>query len=143
MAKRINLVEPVRTALEDAGISTVLVVSAINAALGELDKTKEEHKTGAGRVTKTDYKVSESVTLGWMGKRTAPLEFDAWHSAIEKAHKIASFDTIAIPAMFTVWLQKMHKPVTPAAPAPAPAADPKSALKDLASKTAPAAPVKA
>lgn len=111
MLNRLNLVVPVRCALEASGYSTVRVVNAVNAALGQLEKISSESKSGHGSVSKGMFKASETLTIKYKGERNDPLDFDAWHSAIAKAHKIAEFDTVGIPVRFVEWLEKMREPV--------------------------------
>src|SRR5262245_59800621 len=109
--QRYNLVTPVRAALIAGGYSTYLVVNAINAALGELDKTKESDKLGVGSSTRkgTKYSVTNTVSQKFEGKMTMPLLFDAWHCKVEAANKVASFDSIELPGIFNDWLGKMKK----------------------------------
>jgi hypothetical protein len=121
MLERINLVNPVREALVEAGISSVLVVSAVNAALGELTMVKRSERTGSGTVSKSSYSVSMSISERFSGKRTMPLLFDAWHGKIAAAHKVAAFDSVAIPSIFEDWLAKFSKPAIETTPAQAPA----------------------
>lgn len=106
---RVNLCKPIREACHRNGISTVALISALNAALGETKLTSEETTNGAGRVTKEMYRTSASVSLKYHGARTKPLEFDAWHSAIERANKIAEFDSVELPDMFKDWLSSFKK----------------------------------
>lgn len=108
-ASRINLVNPVRVSLINSGYSTVKVVNAVNAALGQLNSKGSEAKTGAGSVSKDIYKVSVSTVEKFTGTKTIPLQFDAWHSAIAKAHKVAEFDCVDLPAEFSPWLEKMKE----------------------------------
>jgi hypothetical protein len=121
MPERINLVSPVRVALVEAGVSSVLVVSAVNAALGELEMVRRSERTGSGTVSKSNYSVSISISERFTGKRTMPLLFDAWHSKIEAANKVAAFDRVAIPSTFEDWLAKFRKPAMETTPAQAPA----------------------
>lgn len=105
-AKRYNPCAPIRNALLNAGYSTVKVTNAVNSALGELTASTVESKLGDGRITKTEYKVTESTTTKFAGKaESLPLRFDAWCGAMEKANKIASFETVTIPGIFTEWLE--------------------------------------
>lgn len=124
-ARRINLIGCVRAALEAAGISTVKVVNAVNAKLGQLDCVGTESKLGHGRVGKSLYKVSESTTSKYQGEIDIALRFDAWHSAMAKADKIGEMDNCYIPVAFSAWLQSMKEkaPAPEPAPAPAPAAN--------------------
>ncbi len=112
-ANRINLVTPVRVALIELGISTVQVVDAVNADLGNLTGEVTNEKTGAGRTVEkgTHYAVSTSQSVKHTGKLTMPLLFDAWHSKIEAANKVASFERVEIPRIFGDWLAKMKLPV--------------------------------
>lgn len=125
-AQRLNLCTVVRNSILLAGYSSVKVVNAVNAALGALEAHSEEGKLGDGRVTKSEYKVTETVTLKYKGdKATAPLLFDAWHSAIAKAEKIASFESLVLPGVFIQWLDKFakaDKSEAKSAEVPAPAA---------------------
>jgi len=120
-SRRINLIGCVRAGLETAGLSTVKVVDAVNSALGQLDEVGSESKLGGGSVGKGTYKVSETTQTKYKGALNAPLLFDAWHSAMAKANKIAEIDEVDIPAVFGPWLQKM-KLVEAPAPAEAPSA---------------------
>lgn len=101
---RLNLCGAVRRSLIAGSISTVKVVSAVNSELGKIELTDSAEKTGDGRVTKQEYKVSVSASFKYTGKRTIPLLFDAWHSAIARAEKIATFDRVDIPGIFSEWL---------------------------------------
>jgi hypothetical protein len=133
-AKRINLIGCVLAGLADAGYSSVKVVSAVNSELGRLQVGKggSEAKLGDGRLTKSEYKVTESLgSTAWHGKRSPGLEFDAWHSAIAKANKIGEMDKVPIPTVFTTWLQSMKSD--------APKSEPKSEKSDAPS-SAPLAP---
>lgn len=107
--KRINLIPPIRKALVNAGISTFRVVEAVNAELGKLEATKESAKLGTGSVTKAGYKVTGVVSTVYKGNKTIPLLFDAWHGKVEAAYKVAGFDEIAIPGIFSEWLSKLKK----------------------------------
>lgn len=111
-ASRINLVNPVRQALINSGYSTVKVINAVNAALGQLASKGSEAKTGNGSLSKDTYKVSVTSTEKFVGTRTVPLAFDAWHSAIERAHKIAQFECVDLPEVFNEWLEKMKEVVS-------------------------------
>lgn len=110
-ATRLNLITPVRTALKDAGISTVRLVNAVNAALGELKPKSSESKLGDGKIgpksSGSPYKVTETEATKYEGPVNAPLLFDAWHSALAKAEKIATFDTVALPGVLSTWLEKL------------------------------------
>lgn len=109
-AKRLNLCVAVRNSLINMELSTVKVVNAVNSALGELEARSEESKLGDGRVTKSEYKVTETTTSKYAGQKTTlPLLFDAWHSQVAKAEKIASFETIELPGIFKQWLEKFAK----------------------------------
>lgn len=110
-AKRYNPCAPIRDALIAGGYSTVKVTNAVNSALGELNTTGSESKLGDGRITKTSYKVSESTTTKFEGKAdSAPLRFDAWCGAVDKANKVASFTSITIPSVFMTWLEFAKTP---------------------------------
>lgn len=113
MAERINLCQSVRTSLVASGYSSVRVVNAVNSAIGELSRADKPDKLGPGRasIKRGQYKVAGSVGYQLEGKLTMPLWFDSWHSAIEKAEKVAPFDSVAIPQMFEEWLNKMKEPV--------------------------------
>lgn len=108
-ASRLNLIPSVRRGLLDNGFSTVKVVSAVNAALGELALASETQKSGDGNITKDGYKVTNTVAFKYEGKRTLPLMFDAWHSAQAKAAKIAEMEVVSIPPIFNTWLEKFAK----------------------------------
>ncbi len=115
-SKRINLVECVRLALGDMGVSSVSVVNAINGVLAEAEKAGHKAKLGAGSVSKKAYKVVESNSITWALPRCVVTTFDAWHSKIEAADKVAPMTgAIAIPELFKEWLLKFKTPVeTPA-----------------------------
>lgn len=111
--QRINLITPVRTALLNSGYSSVKVVAAINSALGELKVAKSTERLGDGSMSrKGKYGVTNVVSEKYEGKYSMPLLFDAWHSKLASAHKVAEFDGIDLPAVFSEWLDKM-KVVTP------------------------------
>lgn len=136
-AKRLNLIGCVRAALEQAGYSTVKVVNAVNSALGQLDVIGSESKLGTGSVSKKGYRVSESTTTKYSGAVNVPLHFDAWHSAMAKADKVAEMDTVSIPAVFTAWLQSMKVDAPKAeSKAVAPAATPELVPAGLTAKVA-------
>lgn len=107
-AKRLNLCDCVRLSVLQMGVSTVAVVNAINGVIGEAKLAKPaELKMGAGRVTKSKYNVSGSVSLKWQLPKCVVTTFDAWHSAIEKADKVAPMtEPVPIPKMFHEWLLK-------------------------------------
>lgn len=107
-ANRLNLCSVVRHSLIAAGYSTVKAVNAVNAELGKLASESVTSKTGEGKANtkKGEYKVSVSETHKLAGKLNAPLLFDAWHSQIAKAEKLARFDAVAIPGIFGEWLAK-------------------------------------
>lgn len=112
-----NFCPVIRASILKEKLSTVKVLNACNAALGELDKsgTKSTLKQGAARVTKTAFKISEAETITdtYAGDSSSiPLRFVAWQAAIEKAEKIAAFDNVAIPATFLEWMQfaKVNEP---------------------------------
>lgn len=110
-AKRYNPCAPIRDALINNGYSTVKVTNAVNSALGELNAVAAESKLGDGRITKTSYKVTESTSTKFEGKAdSAPLRFDAWCGAVDKANKIASFTSIEIPTVFKQWLEFAKTP---------------------------------
>lgn len=109
-AKRYNPCVPIRNSLLDAGYSTVLVMNAINSALGELEAKKSDSKLGDTRLTKTAFKVRETVTLDYQASTSnIALRFDAWSGIMEKANSIASFETVSIPGIFQQWLDKFAK----------------------------------
>lgn len=108
-ASRINLIPSVRRGLINAGYSTVKVVSAVNAALGELANIATTEKAGDGSLTKSSFKVTNTVTFKYEGKRTLPLVFDAWHSKQSQADKIASMEVVEVPSIFHAWLDKFAK----------------------------------
>lgn len=116
VTKRFNLCSAVRNALQEQGISTVRVVDAVNAALADTEVVSTEGKLGDGKVTKATknqpswFKVTETVSIKRRGTVSAPLLFDAWHSAVAKAEKIASFEAIELPDVFADWLAKMKEP---------------------------------
>lgn len=116
-AKRLNLCVPVRSALVNSGISTVKVVNAVNAALGALDVKGSDSKTGDGKVSKEGYKVTVTDTTKYAGPKCDPLVFDAWHSAIARAYKVAEFECVDLPTGLTPWLESMKAE----SPAPEPA----------------------
>ena len=88
MAKeRYNLVSTVRSLLSEQGYSSVAVVNAINAAMGQLVETKRTIKLGDGSVTKNAYRVSESESRRFEGKRNGALDMDAFNSHIGKIEK--------------------------------------------------------
>lgn len=128
-SKRLNLIGAVRAGLEAAGYSTVKVVNAVNSALGQLQETGSESKLGDGKAGKGTYKVSESTVTKYAGEINEPLRFDAWHSAVTKANKIAEMDSVAIPAVFGPWLQKMKVDIAPAPVASVAASAPLVAAK--------------
>lgn len=121
-AKRINLCDPVRASLIDLGVSTVKVVLAVNASLGELaSKQGQAPKLGYGRTSSKGekYAVTEQLgTLKYEGKVNMPLQFDAWHGLVERAYNQAKFDSISIPEIFQGWLNKMKEDKPQAAPEP-------------------------
>lgn len=113
-SNRLNLCVAVRNTLRLGGYSTVKTVNAVNAALGELEVsgTKRNTKLGDGRITKTAYKVTETETIGETfsgSSATVPLRFDAWHSAIAKAEKIAAMESVTLPGIFVDWLNGFAK----------------------------------
>lgn len=115
--RRLNLVEPVRTALLNSGVSTVKVVHAVNAALGELERKSSDDKLGAGSLNKLEYKVTNTITEKYKGAKTTPLIFDVWHGKVEACYKVANFDCIDLPPLFSEWLSKMTIETPPAPPA--------------------------
>jgi hypothetical protein len=128
-AQRYNLCTPVRQALINGGFSTVNVVNAINAALGNLRCTSDDAKLSGGTAKQpkkgeATYSVTETEQRKYKGVLTAPLLFDAWNTAVDKAHKVAAFETIALPTHLSHWLAKFKatdteaKNETDTAPAP-------------------------
>lgn len=125
-----NLCAPVRVALGKMGVSTVIVINAINGVLGQatLDKRGE---LKAGRTTKGSeskpsvYKVTESGNV-WTTPACVVTRFDTWHGKIEAANKYSPFDCVSIPEEFEAWLIKLKSsmPVGNEAPATAPATAP-------------------
>lgn len=111
--KRINLIACVRSALTAAGLSTVKVVNAVNAALGQLELQGKSDKLGVGSVTKKAYKVTNTVTMKYSGAISMPLLFDAWHCKLEAANKIAEIPAITIPEVFMEWLGAMKSEADP------------------------------
>lgn len=109
-AKRYNPCAPIRNSLLNAGYSTVLVMNAVNSALGELEAKKSDSKLGDTRLTKTAFKLRETVTLDYEASTSnIALRFDAWSGVLEKANTVASFETVAIPGIFGQWLDKFAK----------------------------------
>lgn len=104
-AQRINLVTPVRKALIESGYSTVKIVSAVNQELAKAKLVSETAKTGDGTASKDGYRVTVTGTFKYEHSKTLPVLFDAWHSAIGKADKIARFESVEIPPVFSKWLE--------------------------------------
>ena len=103
--KRINLCGTVRDMLIANNISSVKVVGAINAALGELKhSTSPDAKTGKGTVTKDAYRTGVSVSCKFKGEKNIALEFDTWNSRIEAAEKISAMEFAKLPLRFEAWL---------------------------------------
>lgn len=124
-SNRLNLCVSLRNTLTELGYSTVKAVNAVNAALGELKVTgtKETVKMGDGRITKTQYKVTETETIAETYAASSgniALRFDAFNSQLAKLEKIAElgsvdgFGSIALPETFTSWLDKFAKAQVPA-----------------------------
>lgn len=106
-SKRLNLCTSVRLALSNMGVSTVAVVNAINGVIGQAKCTKHVAKLGAGSVTKKTYGVTESESKKWELPKCIVTTFDAWHSKIEAADKVAPMtEALVIPEMFKDWLLK-------------------------------------
>lgn len=110
-AQRLNLCLPVRLTLIAMGVSTVKVTNAVNGELNRLTVVKAEAKLGAGSAKTPKNKahrftVTETQSVKYEGKLTLPLLFDAWHSKVEAANKLAPFDSIGIPKCFVEWLGK-------------------------------------
>lgn len=106
-SKRLNLIPCVREALVAMGISSVQVVNAINGILEEAKRTKHVAKLGAGRVTKKAYSVTESESSTWQLPKCIVTTFDAWHSKLEAADKVAPMtEAVPIPVVFHDWLNK-------------------------------------
>lgn len=110
--KRLNLIDCVRAALIEQGLSTVAVVNAVNAELGRLECESKKAKLGQGSVTKKAYKVSNTITEKYSGAITMPLLFDAWHCKLEACNKVAAIPGITIPEIFQEWLGKMKEAST-------------------------------
>lgn len=110
-ANRLNLCGVVRHSLRAAGYSTVAVVNAVNAQLGKLAVEANPAKTGgsSANVKKQTFRVSVSQSAKATGKLNTPLLFDAWHTQIEKAEALARFDSVALPAQFTEWMNGFAK----------------------------------
>lgn len=111
---RYNLIKCVRAALAARNISVVRVCDAINASLGQLSVKEKSTKlgTGSARMPKKgdwSYTVSYSERHKLVGSLTDPLRFDAWHSKVEGACKVAEIEVIGIPAIFDEWLQKFER----------------------------------
>lgn len=105
--ERINLCTPVRQALAARNVSTVKVVDAVNAALGQLEAGKVTNRLGDGSVSKTAYSVSHAVTTKFSGKRNMPLDFDAFNGMVAKIEKKFPSFACNIPEQFNEWLDKM------------------------------------
>lgn len=106
--ERLNLCLPVRSAIEAMGASTVRVVNALNAAIGQM-KQVGDGKVSGGNIsaTKKKFTTSEGLTFKYEGKRgSMPLEFAAWHDIVARANKLHEFETIGIPSVFNEWLAK-------------------------------------
>ncbi len=122
-----NFCTPVRESLISAGYSYVRVLSAVNSYLGQLEAIETKSKVGNGRVTKTEFRISEVTTDRFVAGRSIVGTFIAWHSAVLKADKIAEMNSVALPTQFEVWLQKMKE----SCPSPtAEQAEPEPAEKD-------------
>jgi hypothetical protein len=110
-ASRLNLCQCVRESLILAGYSSVKVVDAVNSELAKATLVSEEAKTGDGKIKSKglEYAVTVTGTYKYIQKNTLPVTFDAWHSAVAKAEKIASMDNVALPKLFIEWLDKFAK----------------------------------
>jgi len=107
---RINLCLPVFNSVATLGYSTVAVVNAVNASLCDVKLSENpEEKIGDGRLTKTAYKVSGSIAYKWEGQINTPRRFDAWHSKVAAANKIAEFESVGIPSEFIKWMDGFAK----------------------------------
>jgi hypothetical protein len=110
--KRENICEPVRSKLERMGVSTYLVLAAINSALGELKVVDAKHgeKVGKQKLTKKGL-----VTIGTSEKDTFTgadninLQFDRWQYAMGEVQAIAPMNDCVISYVFESWLQKFTK----------------------------------
>lgn len=113
-SQRLNLCQSFRNSLIEHGYSTVKIVNAVNAALGELDKsgTKQSEKLGDGRLTKTAYKVTETTTIAetYSGNASSiPLRVDVFNSQLAKLEKVAVFENAPLPPVFCEWFDKFAK----------------------------------
>lgn len=115
MAKeRINLVTSVRELLIQQGYSTVAVVNAVNAALGQLTRESSSEKLGDGSITKKEYKVTETIATKFVGKRNGALDFDAFNGAVGKIEKKFGLLQLAeFPASCADWLKAHEKSFKP------------------------------
>lgn len=108
-AKMSNLCVPVRNTMESNGISHLQVLNACNSHLGKLKgQQKGDDKRTDGKVNvKTDsFKMSiQPGRVQFTGTADIVATFIAWHDAIEKAHKVANMEAVAIPVLFDTWLQ--------------------------------------
>lgn len=106
MKQRYNLCETVRELLVSQGYSTVLVVNAVNSAMGQCEEVKRSAKLGAGSLKKTTYGVSETTTVRFEGERNGALDMDAFNSAVEKIEKRLGVLKLAeFPASLKDWLE--------------------------------------
>lgn len=104
-----NFVTPVRAAITEAGYSYVKVLSAVNSYLGQLEAIESSTKLGNASWTKKGFKISDIETTKYEDSRNIVGLFVNWHQAIEKADKLANMDSVSLPTVFTVWLQKMKE----------------------------------
>jgi hypothetical protein len=121
-----NLCAPVRNSLEQEGFSHLAVRNACNSHLGKMKSEKVgDDKRGDAKynVKKDSFKVSvKPGRVEFISTANVVEQFIAWHDQVAKCHAIASMDYVAIPTVFTGWLQF----------AKAPAKDAKQEAKELA-----------
>lgn len=109
-ASMANLCVPVRNELEATGISHLACLNACNSHLGKMKgevKGDDKRSDGKYNVKRDSFKMS--VQPGRVEfKTTADIvgQFIAWHDAIEKAHKLATMERVAIPSQFSEWISK-------------------------------------
>jgi len=113
---RLNLCQVVREALIRDGYSSVKVTDAVNSELGKLALVSSEDKTGDGKIKSKglEYAVTVTGSFKYIGKNTLPCKFDAWHSCVSKAEKVASMPAIELPVEFVTWLDGFAKTLTTA-----------------------------
>jgi hypothetical protein len=108
-AKLINLCAPIRASLEAKGLSHLAILNACNSHLGKL-KAKQTGDDKLGTMKVSAKRDTSKVTLKpgsveFTGTYNVVSVFIAWNHAVEKAHGIASMDTVSIPAVFSDWLK--------------------------------------